>query len=168
MHESSVHESEPDLPALEHDDNFSIQEEEEDNEVLSTPNIPVALIHYDILLSPTFRVPTLYFSVSDPLHRYPPTMSTLYTHIISPEYVDQTKDIGVLGGITITEHPAENRPVFFVHPCRTAEVMEAVLGSRHVLPVEYLLMWIGAVGKCVGLDVPLEIGLQVRELCKRR
>lgn len=155
------------LSAIEHEDNLSVHEEEDD-EVLYTPNFPIPLIHYDILLSPTYRVPALYFYISDPLHRYPPTMSTLYTHIISPEYIHQTKDVGVLGGITITDHPVGNRPVFFVHPCRTAEVMEAIAGQTQILPVEYLLMWIGAMGKCVGLNVPLEVGVEVRKINQRR
>jgi ubiquitin-like-conjugating enzyme ATG10 len=50
-----------------------------------------------------------------------------------------------------------NRPVFFIHPCRTAEVMEAIVGRRTVAAYDYLLLWIGAIGKSVGLNVPLTL-----------
>lgn len=78
-------------------------EEENDDEALQAP-FPTAqaVVQYDILLSPTYRVPALYVSIKDTLHRYPPTMDTLYRHIIPPVFQSQTKDVGVLGGITIT------------------------------------------------------------------
>jgi ubiquitin-like-conjugating enzyme ATG10 len=76
-------------------------EEDGDEEALP-PSTPLqSVLQYDILLSPTYSVPTLYISIKDPLHRYPPTMSTLYETVIPPEYSSQTKDFGVLGGITI-------------------------------------------------------------------
>lgn len=136
------------------------QEECQDTEALVPVSRGLPLIHYDIFLSPTYRVPALYFHVCDSLHRFPPTMDTLYSHILSPQYIDQTKDVGVLGGITITDHPILARPVFFIHPCRTAEVMEAGAGGREISPFEYLVMWLGAMGKSVNLDVPMELALQ--------
>jgi ubiquitin-like-conjugating enzyme ATG10 len=33
--------------------------------------------------------------------------------------------------------------------------MEAIAGNRRLSADEYLIMWLGAFGKCVGLDVPL-------------
>ncbi|KAJ4301146.1 hypothetical protein N0V90_003236 [Kalmusia sp. IMI 367209] len=126
-----------------HDEEDEV-EEDDDDEALVPSKVNIPLIHYDVLLSPTYAVPTLYFHISDPQHRFPPTINTLYTHIISPAYTDQAIHSGVLGGITITDHPIENRPVFFIHPCRTAEVMEASMSPRKVDPFEYLVMWIGA------------------------
>jgi ubiquitin-like-conjugating enzyme ATG10 len=35
--------------------------------------------------------------------------------------------------------------------------MQASVGKRDVTPEEYLLIWIGALGKCVGLDVPFAL-----------
>lgn len=131
--------------------------EEDDDEVLSTPRNVPALIHYDILLSPVYQVPVLYFSISDPQHRYPPTMTTLYKHLIPSQFKAQAENAGIMGGVTINDHPATNRPVFFIHPCQTAEVMEASVGNRAVTAEEYLLIWIGALGGCVGLNVPLSL-----------
>ncbi|KAF9730684.1 hypothetical protein PMIN03_002636 [Paraphaeosphaeria minitans] len=147
-------------PEIEDDD------DDDDERLHSMTNNP-PIVHYDVLLSPSYRVPVLYFYVSDTLHRYPPTMDTLYSYMIAPEHVEQTKDVGVLGGVTITDHPILNRPVFFIHPCRTAQVIEASLGAREVSPIEYLLMWIGAMGKTVGLDVQIELFLKASELTEK-
>ncbi|KAF2034642.1 hypothetical protein EK21DRAFT_97288 [Setomelanomma holmii] len=131
--------------------------DEDDDEVLHVDGRERAIIHYDIILSPTYRVPILYISITDPEHRYPPTIATLYDHLILPPFKAQAEHVGVIGGITITEHPCTGRTVFFIHPCRTAEVMIASVGKAEVAPEEYLLMWIGALGECVGLNVPLAL-----------
>jgi ubiquitin-like-conjugating enzyme ATG10 len=137
------------------DDGGAEEIEEDDEEVLSAPSKSHASVDYDILLSPTYRVPVLYFYVSDALHRYPTTMTTLYDFLIPSQYKAQTENVGVIGGVTITDHPVTNRPVFFIHPCQTAQVMEASACAGDITAYEYLLIWIGALGKCVGLNVPL-------------
>lgn len=134
--------------------------EDSDEETLLTSSSssspqPHPEIHYSILLSPTYRVPVLYIHISDPLYRYPPTMDVLSSYIIPAHFRAQTENVGVMGGITVTDHPVTNRPVFFIHPCRTAEVMEASVGQRELSAEEYLIVWIGALGGGVGLDVPL-------------
>lgn len=76
---------------------------EDDPEALSSsPTPPSPIIHYDMLLSPTYRVPVLYISIHDPLHRYPPTLDTLYDHLVPAHFRPQTESVGVIGGITIT------------------------------------------------------------------
>jgi hypothetical protein len=55
------------------------------------------------------------------------------------------------------DHPATNRPVFFIHPCQTAEVMAASVGGQNITAYDYLLIWVGALGKFVGLDVPMSL-----------
>lgn len=66
-----------------------------------SPSPPTPLIHYDIILSPTYRVPALYIHISDPQLRFPPTMNTLEKYVIAPAYAEQASAVGVLGGITI-------------------------------------------------------------------
>ncbi|RMZ74134.1 autophagy-related Atg10 [Pyrenophora seminiperda CCB06] len=140
-----------------HDDDEIVQVFEHDPEVLSSALAPPApVVHYDVLLSPTYRVPVLYISIHDLLHRYPPTLNTLYGHVVPEHFRPQVESVGVIGGITITNHPATGKPVFFIHPCRTAEVMEASIGeSACITAEEYLVAWIGALGESVGLHVPL-------------
>lgn len=131
--------------------------EDGDEEVLDTAGQARALILYDILLSPVYIVPVLYFHVHDPQHRYPPTMTVLYEHLIPPLFKTQAETGGVIGGISVQDHPVMSRPVFFIHPCQTAEVMAASAGDGKITAEEYLIMWIGALGKCVGLNVPLSL-----------
>ncbi|CAG5175484.1 uncharacterized protein ALTATR162_LOCUS8115 [Alternaria atra] len=83
-------------------------------------------------------------------------MTTLYEYLVPPQFKAQTENVGVIGAITITDHPATNRPVFFIHPCQTAEVMEASI-DRNITADEYLMVWIGAMGKAAGLHVPLQL-----------
>jgi ubiquitin-like-conjugating enzyme ATG10 len=79
-----------------------IELNEDDDEVAQTLVSPQPVVHYDILLSPTYRVPVLYFIIADIQHRYPPTMETLYSRVIPPYFKAQTDNIGVIGGITVT------------------------------------------------------------------
>lgn len=53
------------------------------------------------------------------------------------------------------DHPITNKPVFFIHPCRTAEMMQASVGNRSISATDYLMIWIGALGQSVGLNIPL-------------
>ncbi|KAF2744086.1 hypothetical protein M011DRAFT_496486 [Sporormia fimetaria CBS 119925] len=136
--------------------------EDEDSEILNrtlhTSERSCPIVEYDILLSPVYRVPVLYCSIKDPQFRFPPTMDSLYRYIIPPSFKPQAEQSGVMGGITITDHPVTNSPVFFIHPCQTAAVMEAVSDRKgDMAPFEYLMLWIGAICSCVGLRVPLEV-----------
>lgn len=58
---------------------------------------------------------------------------------------------------SIQNHPITDFPAYFVHPCNTAEAMREVIGSRIVSPLEYLQIWIGQVGSCVGLYLPSQL-----------
>ncbi|KAL5121955.1 hypothetical protein ACEQ8H_000171 [Pleosporales sp. CAS-2024a] len=146
---------------LEHDDQDHGQEavlaDEDDEEALDAPRRLAPLVHYHVLLSPVYRVPVLYVSITDAHHRYPPTMATLYEHLMPEHFKAQAENAGLLGGVTIHDHPVTNRPVFFIHPCQTATVMEAAVGKTQVTAEHYLLIWMGALAQCVGLNVPLQL-----------
>lgn len=96
-------------------------------------------------------------------------MTTLYAHLMPSHYRAQMEGVGVLGGVTVGEHPVTGSPGFFVHPCRTAGVMGEVVEKadeekdeekeeekeeRGLSGEEYLVLWMGVVGGCVGLYVP--------------
>jgi ubiquitin-like-conjugating enzyme ATG10 len=138
--------------------------EDDDDQVLTTEKCSV-VVNHDIHLSPTYSLPILYTHIADPQHRFPPTMDTLYTHLIPPHFKAQTKITGVMGGVTVADHPATGRPVFVVHACRTAEVLEACVGGERkgVKVEDYILLWIGALGGCVGLSVPLGLMMKSDE-----
>ena len=84
------------------DDVDEVELDEEDDEVAASALPCPAVVHYDIMLSPSYRVPVLYFTVVDSQHRYPPTPETLHSFVIPPTFKTQTEHVGVIGGITTT------------------------------------------------------------------
>ncbi|RQM06992.1 hypothetical protein DH86_00000123, partial [Scytalidium sp. 3C] len=50
-------------------------------------------------------------------------------------------------------HPITDLPAFFIHPCQTKEAMELFNCSLS----EYIMVWLGIVGGCIGLWVPPEM-----------
>ena len=117
---------------------------------------------YDIIHSPSYQVPVLYVTFQQQ-----PLDQGRGRSILSPEEVydllvpssrkTQMQAVGVMGALSTTDHPVAGKPAYFVHPCRTAEAMNAVIGGKDVKPAEYLMMWLGLVGASVGLDVPIEL-----------
>jgi ubiquitin-like-conjugating enzyme ATG10 len=84
------------------DDVDEVELDEEDDEVAASALPCPAVVHYDVLLSPSYRVPVLYFTIVDSQHRYPPTPETLHSFVIPPTFKSQTEHVGVIGGITTT------------------------------------------------------------------
>jgi ubiquitin-like-conjugating enzyme ATG10 len=134
------------------------KEEEEDSECLSKfpllplPPPPTTLtLTYDIIYSPTYRVPVLY------IHKTPraePFLARVQRH----------------AGLSLVDHPVTGTPVYFLHPCRTQDAVGDILdrsssrgttGERAGL--EWLMVWLGVMGAAVGLSVPLElaVGMEV-------
>ena len=67
-----------------------------------------------------------------------------------------------LSKLTLPEdHPITNSPAFFIHPCQTAAVLESSSTKKGLTSVEYLMLWIGAMGKSVGLNVPISLAQKV-------
>lgn len=115
------------------------------------------MVEYDIVLSPTYQVPVLYFRIRDAGCALPPSIDTLYRYVIPEQFKSQVESFGIIGGITMTEHPVTNLPVFFVHPCNTAAALEASFHGREITSEQYMQLWIGTVGWHVGLRVPIAI-----------
>ncbi|KAF2474656.1 uncharacterized protein BDR25DRAFT_384036 [Lindgomyces ingoldianus] len=131
---------------------------EYDEEALEpSPSHQGVVVEYDIVFSPSFQVPVLYFNIKDLLFRFPPTMDTLYRHLIPLQFRSQAEKAGVIGGITLTDHPLTNAPVFFVHPCQTVSILGASRGKEELTPIEFLMLWISAMGGCVGLHLPIAL-----------
>ncbi len=64
---------------------------------------------------------------------------------------------GIVIDETLQHHPISELPVFFLHPCNTAEAMAEITGASAVTPVQYFQIWIGLVGGCVGLHLSSEL-----------
>ncbi|KAL8413925.1 hypothetical protein RB594_005237 [Gaeumannomyces avenae] len=55
----------------------------------------------------------------------------------------------------LQHHPITGLPTFFIHPCLLGDAMSDFGCSRE----DYLMVWLGLVGGCVGLWVPTEMAL---------
>ncbi|KAK2871924.1 hypothetical protein FQN49_002701 [Arthroderma sp. PD_2] len=114
-------------------------------------------VEYNITLSPTYQVPVLYFFLRDGPSCRPNELDRVYDLLIPAQFRSELREVGVMGGISITNHPITGIPVYFVHPCATSEALKSVAGSKEQTIETYLLLWLGLVGNCVGLNVPSEL-----------
>ncbi|KGO39099.1 Autophagy-related protein 3 [Penicillium expansum] len=132
------------------------QEDEDPEALVRAKPQPSLQIDYDILLSPTYQVPVLYFGLR--WHNHGPLgLDHVYQYVVPERYRQELKSVGVMGGISMGYHPDSGAPAFFVHPCNTADAMANVADAQSVTPGSYLLIWLGLVGHCVNLHVPREL-----------
>jgi ubiquitin-like-conjugating enzyme ATG10 len=134
-------------------------------------------IEYEVLLSPSYYIPVLYFSVRDSSGQMVTEIEQIYALIVPAIYRSQMQSIGVMGGLSMAvsksediplyrmltlhqNHPVTGIPTFFIHPCQTADALREVAGGRNVSHQEYILLWLGIVGGSVGLNAPLFLGTQ--------
>ncbi|KAJ5672403.1 Autophagy-related protein 3 [Penicillium longicatenatum] len=118
---------------------------------------PKLQVDYDIVLSPTYQVPVLYFALR--WHHYdgPVGLDAVYRYVVPEQYQRELKSVGIMGGISFGYHPESGSPAFFVHPCNTADAMAQVTDARSATAGTYLLIWLGLVGHCVNLHISREL-----------
>ncbi|KAL1972414.1 hypothetical protein VTN31DRAFT_6828 [Thermomyces dupontii] len=176
------------VPALEastlseSDDTQELLEDEDpearSRSIQSGPSHHHHVVHYDIILSPTYQVPVMYMTIAGVAVVGPAGMDAIYRYLVPPQYGSSLRSSGVMGGISfgvrehtltgtlssfsVSEreeqyHPVSGIPAYFVHPCNTANAMRDIVGDRNVGPEEYLLIWLGLVGNCVNLSIPSQL-----------
>jgi ubiquitin-like-conjugating enzyme ATG10 len=128
-------------------------------------------VTYDVLLSPSYCVPVLHFSVNDSTGGPIIDLASVYPDVVPSSYRSQVRDMGVIGAISMTvnerhahcvlihvnvykDHPLTGLPTFFVHPCNTAEAMRHVTADDSVPVSDYLFLWMGIISSSVGLTTP--------------
>ena len=133
---------------------------------------------YSILLSPIYRVPVLYIYLYGVPAGGPQGIDVAYQYLVPESSQQELSTIGVVGGISMTvrpcfqptsklllqtnrnqNHPVTDIPCYFIHPCKTAEAMEELIDLREISRVDYLRLWIGLMGRCVGLYLPKELAV---------
>ncbi|KAK4979520.1 hypothetical protein LTR28_004217 [Elasticomyces elasticus] len=142
---------------------------EVDDEALPhhNPNSDSTLtITYDIIHSPSYRVPVLYLSCTTPANQPISSPATLYRTLVPPLMKSQIQAIGVMGAVSATEHPITGLPCYFVHPCKTADAMRPLCAGGEVDAEGYVLRWLGLVGGGVGLNVPAALAAGVAGMGK--
>ncbi|KAL4808567.1 hypothetical protein BDV18DRAFT_101764 [Aspergillus unguis] len=142
---------------IEHPEDPQLNSWEEDPEaIIRTPNLRGELqVDYDILLSLTYQVPVLYFTLKR--GNKPLGIDEVYDYLVPDQYRDSIRSVGIMGGISFGYHPLSGTPAFFVHPCNTAEAMRDIASEHGSSPEVYLIIWLGLVGNCVRLQLPPEL-----------
>ncbi|KAI5811492.1 hypothetical protein DFH27DRAFT_605592 [Peziza echinospora] len=124
-----------------------------------------ALVEYHIVLSPSYAVPTLYFNMT--IGSAPAGLDLIYKYLVEPNgYKDLMEEVGVMGAISQGNHPINGMVYWFIHPCGTASTLEewgegfgvggGGGGTECITLTNYLQIWLGFVGGCVGLHLPAE------------
>lgn len=176
------------------------EEEEEDPECLpkfpsttthpSTDPTTTTTIIYDIIYSPTYRVPILY------IHKPPPPPITLRDDDNNDDddnddnnpdpfltHLQNSSSSAVL--LSLIDHPTIGKPVYFIHPCRTQEAIAEILSSSLSSAtrrlgkngsgggeeeeergggeggMQWFMAWWGCIGNSAGLSVPMELARMV-------
>lgn len=128
--------------------------------MIRTPSAePRVVAVYDTVHSPLYQVPVLYIHFRQQAGSKPSSLSLdqVYALLVPSLQQGQMQNIGILGALSMTDHPVSNLPAYFVHPCRTREAMAELLTGRTVKPIEYLLLWFGLIGAGVGLNIPADV-----------
>ncbi|KAI9039074.1 ATG3/ATG10 family protein [Aspergillus affinis] len=132
---------------------------EDDLEAIVRPSDSSAALQvdYEILLSPTYQVPVLYFMLRRGNQPGPMEIDAVYHYLVADQYREELQAVGVMGGISLGYHPQSNTPIFFVHPCNTPDAMRQIAGHQNVTPEAYLIIWFGLIGNHLGLHLPSEL-----------
>ncbi|KAI2872812.1 hypothetical protein CBS76997_10858 [Aspergillus niger] len=126
--------------------------------LIRAPETSVHLqVIYNILLSPTYHVPVLYFQLRQDNHPGPLGIDAVYQYLVPEQYRKELQSIGIMGGISFGYRPDSGTPAFFVHPCQTTDAMRHIAGQLCLTPEIYLIIWLGLVGNRLGLQLPKEL-----------
>lgn len=122
-------------------------------------------MQYDVVYSPAYQVPVLYITFSDAATKKSialPSPDELYRFLVPDGLKSPMRDVGVMGALSMSDHPVTGVPAYFVHPCRTQEALAPFLrdprpdgGAQK--PLDYLMLWLGVIGASVGLSVPVNV-----------
>ena len=139
-----------------------------DSEALVAPVVKhddVRVVQCDIAYSPAYQVPVLYLTFAESSTNQSialPSPDAVYKVLVPEDFKSPTRSVGVMGALSMAEHPVTGVPAYFVHPCRTQEAMSPLLVNAspdtHSLDgTRYLLLWLGVIGASVGLSVPISV-----------
>ncbi|KAF8422906.1 hypothetical protein EV426DRAFT_704652 [Tirmania nivea] len=157
-------------------------DQEDDSEcfVRKVSPIKLAIIEYNIVLSPIYCVPVLYFNMT--IDSTPASLDDVYQHLVwqsdvsrDVNWEETLRAVGVHGAISQGEHPVLGTPLWFIHPCETAALMENwrtrpieihsiprldtadIYSKNGIISLQnYLQIWLGMMGSTVGLHLPVE------------
>lgn len=122
------------------------------------------VVQCDIAYSPAYQVPVLYLTFAERSNTTIalPSPDEVYNMLVPNDFKLPMRSVGVMGALSMAEHPVTGVPAYFVHPCRTQEAMSPLLSNAEPDAhsrdgTRYLLLWSGVIGASVGLNVPISV-----------
>jgi ubiquitin-like-conjugating enzyme ATG10 len=145
--------------------------EDDDPEALATPvanHKHMRIAQCDVIYSPAYQVPVLYLTFAEHSTNKSialPPPDEVYADLVPEDFKSPMRSVGVMGALSMAEHPITGLPSYFVHPCRTQEALFTLLqtarsGADPFKATHYLLLWFGVIGASVGLSVPINVAKQ--------
>ncbi|KAI2776954.1 hypothetical protein F4815DRAFT_483012 [Daldinia loculata] len=139
-------------------DEMMVKMEDSDKEVVSKrssrAHFQAGHVIYEIHFHPTYSSPCLWFTLHGlPAGESPLNIETVFRHLVPEQFKDSLRTVGPIGAISIDHHPITGLPSFFVHPCAIGDAMAGFDCAKQ----DYLMVWLGLVGGCVGLWVPQQM-----------
>lgn len=107
---------------------------------------------YHILYSPSYGVPVLYFNVRNTAGRLL-SLDQIWATLNVPSEILAEK----WSFVSQQEHPILLRPFFFLHPCKSIEILKVSENSK----VNPLVTWLSSIANIVHLNVELDYGKEV-------
>jgi ubiquitin-like-conjugating enzyme ATG10 len=142
--------------------------DEDDSEALIAPianHTYKRVVQCDIAYSPAYQVPVLYLTFAERSTKRSialPSPDAVYNMLVPDDFKSPVRSVGIMGALSMAEHPVTGVPAYFVHPCRTQEAMSPLLSNAEPDAhsrdgTRYLLLWFGVIGASVGLSVPISV-----------
>ncbi|XP_077981887.1 ubiquitin-like-conjugating enzyme ATG10 [Glandiceps talaboti] len=129
---------------------------EDDNATIQTPgSISLCQYEYHVLYSLSYSVPVLYFNASKEDGKLL-SLEEVWNNVPG-SYQSRISD-DRWSFITQQEHPLLCRPFYQLHPCHTADMMQAIGIDWSCQDNNYLISWLSTVGPVVGLNLALSYG----------
>jgi len=150
------------------EDEVAVTEDDNDSEELVGPVAKhghMRVVQCDIAYSHAYQVPVLYLTFAEHLTNKSialPSPDEVYNTLVPDGFKSPMRSVGVMGALSIAEHPVTGVPAYSVHPCRTQEALSTLLDNAksEASPYDgtvYLLLWFGVIGASVGLSVPIGV-----------
>lgn len=142
--------------------------DDDDSEALITPVTSYdhkRVVQCDIVYSSAYQVPVLYITFAERSKNQSvalPSPDEIHKVLVPDDFKSPMRSVGVMGALSMAEHPITGTPAYFVHPCRTQEALSPLLDNagseaKPCSEMQYLLLWFGVIGASVGLSVPISV-----------
>lgn len=138
---------------------------DDDDDAIATPKVPSSndtadarriLVEYSIVWSTTYQVPVLYFNLWEECGTKKSSFTAGVSEIVRSferrvGIENDTNTIKMNALLSQGEHPLLGVSAWYLHPCKTANVMETIVPREQ--RSDYLKAWLALYGSFAGLKI---------------